>query len=176
MNFNAHHTKKEQFNMFRVCLILVMVLFATSTFAESSKLTVAEALSLLSALRNLDGHIVQTKLNGTDTAVVIPWEFGSGTLRLRLMSDLNILAGVEKSANDARLSIIKEISSTGISPNTPEADKFQIQYGEVLNAPAPGVADLSRIKASELRLDKNEIPITTLSALMPILDIDIPLK
>jgi hypothetical protein len=149
-----------------------------------TKITVAQALSLLSGLRTLDGHQVIVKQNGADAVVVQPWDFGSGLLRLKIANDISILAAVEKSAEDARVSIIKEIVKglppdkdgkppVGIVPGTPEFDDFQRQYTEVLNGPAAGTQDLARIKASELKLDKNELSVTALSALSPILDQDV---
>ena len=152
--------------------------------AQKPKITVAQALSLLAALRNLDGHVVAIKQGASDATVMIPWDFGSGLLRLKIANDISILSLNEKSAEDARQGVIKEIvkglpedkRAAGIQAGTPEFSVFQAQYGEALNAPAQGTQDLARIKASELKLDKNEIGGTTISGLMPILDIDVPLK
>jgi hypothetical protein len=163
----------------------------TASFAalgeDRPKLTVAQALSLLTALRNLDGHAVVIKQNGQDAIVVQPWDFGSGLLRLKISNDISILALSEKAAEDIRVAIIKEIVK-GMPPDkdgrppalipsgTAEYDAFQAQYNEMLSGPAQGTQDLARIKASELKLDRNEIPGTALSALAPIMDVDIPLK
>ena len=149
--------------------------------AEAPKLTVAQTLSLLTALRNLDGHQVVVKNNGQDVIMMQPWDFGSGLLRLKIANDITIAAAVEKGLDDARLAIMKEIlkdkpGTTSLQPDTPEMAEFVKQYGEAISAPAKGVQDLAHIKASELKLDKNEIPVTALSALQPILDIDVDLK
>lgn len=154
----------------------VAVVFAQ----EAPPITVAQTLSLLAALRNLDGHQVVVKNNGQDVVLMQPWDFGSGLLRLKIANDITIAASVEKGLDDARQSMIKEIlkdkpGATSLVPDTPEMSKFAQQYSEALGATA-AKQDYSRIKASELKLDKNEIPVTALSALQPILDMDINLK
>lgn len=146
-------------------------------------LTIAQAIPLASALRNLDGHMVVIKQNGADNIVMIPWDFGSGSLRLRIANNLTILASIEKSAEDTRQAIIKEIlkkaSAAGKEPvveikaGTPERDDFDRQFADMMAQPAPGGKDIAHIKASELKLDRNDIPVTALSAMSPILDMDV---
>lgn len=140
-------------------------------------LTIAQAIPLVSALRNLDGHLVVIKQNGADNIVMIPWDFGSGSLRLRIANNITILTSIEKTAEDTRQAIIKEIlkksGGTEIKPGTPERDDFDRQFAEMMALPAPGGRDVARIKASELRLDKNDIPVTAISAMAPILDMDV---
>ena len=143
---------------------------------ELSKITVREALSLAAALRNLDGHMVVTKQNGVEQTIMIPWEFSSGSLRLRIANDLAIAGAAETSLEKARQAIVKEIQKehggAEIKPGTPEYDLFLAQYSEALDQPAAGTQDLVKIKASELKLDHNEIAVTVLTALRPILEID----
>lgn len=156
------------------------VILSGSASAQKA-LTTADALSMLQALRNLDGRIVVVKQNGVDTPVTMPWEFGSGTLRLRIARNIAALAAIEKTVEDSRQSIVKEIlkgmpaskdgTPTSIMPGTPEFDNFQRQITDILNQLAQ--VDLTRIRASELKLDKNEIPATALTALAPILDDDV---
>jgi hypothetical protein len=150
------------------------ILFAALPMAAhaADKLKVQDVISLSAALRNLDGHMVVVK----DTTIMIPWDFGSGSLRLRIANNISILDAAARTVEESRQAIVKEIAKKGnlteIKPGTPEFDEFQKQYGEILASPAPGTQDLARIKASELRLDKNEIPVTVLSALKPIMDDD----
>ena len=165
--------------MKHLALIAAAIALAASPVrsAEPARITVREALALAQALRNLDGHMTVIKQNGSqDQTVMIPWEFGSGSLRLRIANDLTIVAAVEASLEKARQSIVKEIlknhDATEIKPGTPEYDQFMKQYAEILEQPAAGAIDLGRIKASELRLDKNEIGVTILQALKPIMDAD----
>ena len=139
-----------------------------------AKITVRQAISLAQALRNLDGHMTVIKQNGADQTIMIPWEFGSGSLRLRIANDLSIAAAVEASFETARKAVIKEIGGAATpNPGTPEYEALLKQMNDVLDQPAGGAQDLARIKASELKLDKNEIPITVLTALEPILDNDV---
>lgn len=155
------------------------ILFAAALIAPvaaGEKLKVQDVLQVSTALRNLDGHMVVVKQGTAENTVMIPWDFGSGSLRLRIANNISILDAAAKNVEDSRQAIIKEIMKKGnlteIKPGTPEFEDFQRQYADVLVQPAPGTQDLARIKASELRLDKNEIPPTVLSALKPIMDID----
>lgn len=161
-------------------LIAAGVALATSAFAQPAKspLKVIDALNMLAALRNLDGHTIVIKQNGQDTTIVQPWDFGSGSLRLKIARNVSALTAVEKSVEDTRQAIVKEImksmpaGTANIQQNTPEWETLQKQFADVLAQPA--AVDLVRIRASDLKLDKNEIPITTLVALTPILDDDAP--
>jgi hypothetical protein len=171
--------------MRRFFFTILSIALATPAFAADPAptpkiappvLTVAQAIPLSTALRNLDGHMVVIKQNGADNIVMIPWDFGSGSLRLRIANNLTILAAVEKSAEEGRQAIVREIlkkaGGTEIKPGTPEREDFDRQYLELMGQPAPGGKDLARIKASELKLDRNDIPVTALSAMAPLLDID----
>lgn len=159
-------------------IIALLMLFGGSVPAADKTLTVADALSMLQAFRNLDGRIVVVKQNGVDTPVQMPWEFGSGTLRLRIARNVTALAAIEKAVEESRQNIVKEIIKgmpvgkdgppTSVVPGTPEFDNFSKQIADMLKQPAQ--VTLSRIKVGELKLDKNEIPVTALSALEPILD------
>lgn len=159
-------------------LVLAFLMLIGPALAESKKpaLTNAEALSLLQALRTLDGRQVIVKQGTNESVVMQPWDFGSGTLRLRIARNITALAAVEKTVDEARQGVVKELlkTTTAIAPGTPADDSFRVQIGEILKEGAQ--VDLSRIKASELRLDKNEIPVTALSALTPILDDDVTPK
>lgn len=141
------------------------------------KLTVAQGLSLLAGLKNLDGHVVIVKQGGVETPVLVPWEFGSGSLRLKISGNISILAVTEKAHNDARQAMIKEVlkasGKSTLEPGSEDEREAQRQYDEILAGPVQGSDDLARIKASELKLDKNEISVTALSALGPILDMDV---
>jgi hypothetical protein len=151
--------------------------------AAGDKITVGQAFPLATALRNLDGHMVVVKQNGVDNTIMVPWDFGSGAFRLRIANNLAILDAVQKAVDDSRIAVVKEIikksanpTATEVKPGTPEFDELQRQYGEMMNQPANGTQDLSRIKASELKLDRNEIPVTVISALKPILEDDVSVK
>jgi hypothetical protein len=162
-------------------IALSAMMFASPSDAQDNKpLTVGDALNVLAALRNLDGHTIVVK----DAPLVQPWEFGSGALRLKIANDIIILGAVEKASEEARVVIVKEIlrslpadkdgnPAMSIPPGSAAFMAFQAQFQDAMNAPAAGTQDLARIKASELKLDKNEIPASTLVALKPILDIDV---
>jgi hypothetical protein len=158
--------------------ILLLAAFPVARAEEPKKITVGEAIALAQALRSLDGHIVVIKRNGQDDTVVSPWEFASGSLRLRIASDMAIADRIANAAEQGRQAMVKEIlQKAGVSelkPGAAETEDFLKQYQEVMDQPATGAQDFARIKASELKLDKNEIPVTVLNALAPILDRDVP--
>lgn len=163
--------------------ILFLAGLGPAIAGETGKITVQEAQQLSTALRNLDGHMVVVKQNGTDNVIMQPWEFGSGSLRLRIANDIAIVDHSMKLIEEARVGLVKEglkkvkartgEDATDMKPGTPEYDEFQKQYADLIAQPAPGTQDLARIKASELKLDKNEIPGTVLTSLGPILDNDV---
>jgi hypothetical protein len=132
---------------------------------ERGKITVRETLALAVALRNLDGRLVQATSNGQAGTLLVPWEFHSGSLRLRIANNLSIAEAVVATTERVRQKMAKDFGES-------EPAAFQQQWDQILNAPAAGTQDLARIKASELNLDKNEISVTVLAALKPILDTD----
>lgn len=158
--------------------ITAFVIAAASGADKPPAFSNAQALSMLQAHRVLDGRQVIVKQGDVDIIVPQSWDFGSGTLRMRVARNITALVAVEKTLDDARIGIVKEIITTrgvkAILPGSLELDEFQRLYGAVLADGAQ--VDLSRIKASELRLDKNELPVTALSALAPILDDDVTPK
>jgi uncharacterized protein YdbL (DUF1318 family) len=166
-----------------LCALLVFFCPQCEAAEKSQGITVDQAVQLATALRNFDGHLVVIKQNGAENTVMIPWEFGDGRLRLRVSNNLAILDAAIKSINAAQIAIFKEATQkaserTGktevdLPVGTPERIDYDRQNDELLKQPAPGTQDLSRIKASELKLDKNEIPVTVLTALKPILEDDV---
>lgn len=136
-----------------------------------SPMTVGEAIQVLGALRALDGQQVIVKQNGGDVVVAQPWKFSSATLRLAIADNIAILSKLETSTDKARVGIIREIANGGdrVSVGTKEFDEFQRQYDAMNAAPYGAAGALTRIDAKALNLDVNEIPVTTLSALWPIL-------
>jgi hypothetical protein len=143
----------------------------------AAKMTMQQAMDVLTGLRNLDGHMVITKENGgAEARVMIPWQFENGGLRLTIARNVALLVPVEKQLNDTRDQIIKEIlakmpagAKQEIQAGTPERTDFNKQFAELMKGPAVGV-DLYKIKIGDLKLDKNEIAPTAIAALLPILE------
>lgn len=171
---------------------LFLVLSITAALAGAAiaqnkpPLTNARALNLLVALRGLEGHVVIIKQNGADTQVQQPWDFGNALLRLRIKRNIQTLEPIEKVIKDTREAMVTEALSkmaekngnkpTTIEPGTPEFIAFLKQLEDILEKPVDGQVDLSRIRASELKLDKNEIGASVLTGLDPILDDDVTPK
>lgn len=156
----------------KTVIALSMYLACVGAFADNGVLTVRQSLQALQGLKGLDGRQVVVKMNGQDTAIMKHWDFGSGALRLAIANDLSILTQVEQTTEKARISLIKSIAKDGsltIEPNTREYAEFLRQWEQILDQPAPSTGAITKINVKELKLDVNEIPGTTLSALIPIL-------
>jgi hypothetical protein len=169
---------KSQIRSIAVAALVSTAMLALAPPASAAdNLPVKDALMLLTALRNLDGRPVVVEQNGQRGTVVQPWEFKSGLLRLKIAENIAALAVVERAVDEARMAIVRQVSKKfeleRIDPDTPAFAEFSKLYQEVLNAPTPGADGLSRIKASDLKLDQNEISVTVLAALKPILDMDV---
>jgi hypothetical protein len=164
-----------------VCAV-VIACGLTAAAAQEAKppMTVGDALQALGALRTLDGHQVVVKQNGQDVVVVQPWQFKSGALRLAIADDIAILTRLETSTDAARQNIVKEIlkdmppkadgAPPVVAPGSKEMENFVKQYNDLLAVPFAKAVTLTPIDAKALNLDVNEIPVTTLSALSPILN------
>jgi hypothetical protein len=157
--------------------LLIALLLTGPVSAADKPMTVGDVIALGPHLRSLDGRLVVVKQkDGVDGLVLTPWDFASGTLRLRIGRNLTAVMAVEREVEDARQAIVKEVQSglpagQEIANGTPEWDRFQKQMTELMKQPS--TVRLDHIKASELKLDKNEIPATTLSGLAPIMDDDV---
>lgn len=163
----------------RIAIISALIFSPVVAVAAPAgeKLSVRDAISLLVALRNLDGRaVVIEQPGGQKTTVVQPWEFKSGVVRLRIATNLALLSSVEKAADEARIGIVKQVrkkfNTEKIESDPAAFEEFSRLYEDVLKAPA-ATGDLARIKASDLKLDVNEISVTVLQALRPILDQDV---
>jgi len=163
-----------------IATVALACLSVQLAFAEDAKpkIIIRDALALQTALQALDGHQVIVKgPNGADAIVTLPWEFGDATLRLKIVNDLNIVVAAIKSAQQVQQALTKEATTkaevTELKDLKPEdVVVFNKQIEDLMTQPAAGTQDLARIKASELKLGKNEIPGSILSALSPILDLD----
>lgn len=155
-------------------LALAMLTVAPLAQAQSTeKISVRDSLSLLAALRNLDGKPTVVK----DQVIVQPWEFKSGVIRLRIANNIAILSAVEKLTEQARVAIVMQVRKKydieKIEAHPTALEEFSKLYDQVLSEPAAGTQDLARVKTSDLRLDVNEIGVTVLSAMTPILEQDV---
>lgn len=153
-------------------LVAAIALLAISTpVYAGDPITNRQAMDLLPGLAALDSHPVIIKQNGTDTAVNIPWDFSNATLRLAIANNIAILRPVARSMEEARNSIVAEILSkepagqTEIKKDSPAYFELVKQLDQILDKPAAGTENLTRIKFVELKLDKNEIPGTVLASI-----------
>jgi hypothetical protein len=164
-------------------LVAAALAVASSTVlaepATKAPLTTGQALELLTALRALDQpHDVVVKTGNGSAIARVPWEFGNARLRLRIKRNIQELEPIWKAVEQARTDTVQELQKN-LKPNddgkvptrvedSPAAmASFQKQINDLLVKPVDGPPNLSRISASDLKLDVNEIP---LAGLDPIFD------
>lgn len=165
--------------MIRPLIVALMMIATTAMAADKPALTNQQVLEMLVAHKSLDGRTI--------AGVLVPWEFKSANLRMRLVSNQERLEAVEKLIIASRAKIEAEVlvntapdkdgrKPTRVLDGTPEAVPFLKQFNELLEAPVVTPLDLARIKVSELKMDVNDIPPSVVKALRPILDDDVTPK
>ena len=141
-------------------------------------LTHIQAKAVLGALVSLDGspRIVQLG-NGNQQVVQKPYKL-SGKTRMAIARNIAILNDDRLALEKAHKGLIEEISGgeQSIDPTDKvKMNDFVSRYDELQNESNefPG---LTKIKASLLNIEDNEIPQTVLADLRPLLDDDIPVE
>ncbi len=158
--------------------ILGMVLVSRAHAAEAAvskegplvtpqKLTIAECQTILSGLTGLDGR---TELSRDGAAVTLAYKFENARLRVAIQQNIAALQAVQAEFSKGVQGVFKEIAGDApeIKPGTPEMVRYTKQVTDAQQLPCR--AELVRIKADDLKLDKNEIPGSVLGALDKILD------
>lgn len=143
---------------------------------KAPPLTNQQALTLLVALRSLDGHTVVVQGN----PILIPWEFKNGKLRNDIRRNQMMLEPIEAAVQKSQSDIIREVldkmvdkdgkKATKIEVGTPQHAEVQRQIEALLLSPVGSNVTLFRIKISDLKLDDNDIPVSVIRGLEPILD------
>ena len=152
-------------------ILMAIAPFVSAAFAsDPPKLSLRDAQALAVAIRSLDGHPIVVK----DQVVTVPYEFASGTTRAKLANDLSLLKLSETSIELTRQQIAKEVMTRHnvekIENGSAAFEDFLAQMTKALDQEAPGTQDLAHVNIADLKLDKNEIPISTLAGLRPILE------
>jgi hypothetical protein len=157
--------------MFRITRITFAALFvASSALADpvATKLTVGQAWQIINALHALDGHQEIIHDGDRQSVVTVPYKFGPG-FRWALATDWTALQPIAEAYQKAARAEAGELSPGGaIKDGSPEAKKFA-EADAMLQAKEQTVS-IVRLKLNEFALDKNDIPISALSALSPIID------
>lgn len=174
--------------------LLICGMAAPAMAAEPETPTVQQCSEILAGLLTLsDGYYGTDKdgkvITGQDgKAVKIPYKLGK--LRLPIATNITLLRGVLKDAEDARQALVRELipdlPDIGADPLNPVKEyrdymktekykKFMDAYTANMTAPPPGAKiTLARIKSEDLKVGDapadNPIPPITLSQLGPILE------
>ena len=135
--------------------------------APEPKLTNLDCQAILAGLNGLDGH---TEITKDGSAVNVTYKFESARLRLIIQQDLAALTTVQQDFTKGMQAVFREIA--GDSPLLKEGTSELARYNEQLlkAQQLPCNVKLTRIKAEDLKLDKNEIPGSVLGNLDKILD------
>lgn len=137
------------------------------------KMTVLDCLQILGGLNEIDSkrQVVINAGKPNEQVVELVYEFGNGRLRQDLARNIALLSIVQRDSEAARQKVFAEVAKGApeIKPGTPEATEYDRQMRELTGRPCP-IDGLIRIKASELKLDRNEIRAAPLAAIDKILD------
>lgn len=153
--------------IFSLLMVACDAVRSSARAAEPSKMTVGECLSVLAGLNGLDGKQELTK---DGAAITTPYQFGSAKLRLAIQQNIARLTDLQRGVTQVQQDIFREVAGTAteIKPNTAEFVRYQKMILDAQQAPCN--IELQRIKADDLKLDKNEIPGSVLGALDKILE------
>lgn len=150
----------------RIAFAIVCLAFPAFA-AETKPLTILDCQNILGGLTALDGH---TELSKDNAPVTVSYQFGSARFRLALQQNIAALNAMQQDFTKSMQGVFKEIAGEAaeIKPGTPEMARYTRQMNDAQALPC--AANLTRIKADDLKLDKNEIPGSVLGALDKILD------
>ncbi|CAN7375491.1 hypothetical protein LJR220_003347 [Bradyrhizobium sp. LjRoot220] len=167
------------------CLVALTFPAIAAEAPASEKATVLDCLTILNGLEEIDGKrtMIVNQGKANEQVVELPFEFGNGRLRQDLARNIGILGIVRRDQQAAAQKVLMEISKGKGEIRPPEQSasaedkaeylrqtlEYDRQMRELTARPCP-VDGLTRIKASELKLDRNEIRAGALSAVDRILD------
>jgi hypothetical protein len=150
-----------------------------------AKTTLFDCLTILVGLNEIDGkrQIIVNAGKPNEQVVETVYEFGNGRLRQDIARNISLLSIVQRDQQQAAQKVLMEISGgkgeLRPPPDSASADdkaeylrrtvEYDRQMKELTSRACP-IDGLTRIKASELKLDKNEIRAGALAAIDKILD------
>jgi hypothetical protein len=153
-------------------LFAIIVALALAPFLAAEPLTRkgSEILDLDRGLAGLDGafKVVTDPRTGKDEKVPVAYEF-TGKVRFAIARNLTAIKPAIEALAKAKQAIGEEIGGKGATDIKGDAAiaAFNKKWNEVLNEPV--TVDLQRLTESDLNLEKNQIPGTTINALAPII-------
>jgi hypothetical protein len=141
--------------------------------AAEAPATVLDCLTILQGLNEIDGKhpVIVNQGKPEEKVLDLPYEFGNGRLRGDIAHNIAVLTIVQRANGDAQQKIFADVAKGAdkILPGTPEGTEYDRQMRQLTSAPC-AIDGLTRIKASELKLDKNEIRAGALAAIDKIFD------
>jgi hypothetical protein len=131
------------------------------------KLDIAKMHAMNSALQALDGFDCVIRDGANDR--IVRRFYALGKARLDIARNLNVLKHELQSFDDARAALIREASAgkDSITEQDEGWPRFKAEYEKM--ARAEQEIELCELKADDLRLDQNDLPILALAALQDII-------
>lgn len=141
----------------------------TDRAEKPDALTVTQALTLLAALRALDGRA--TGAMGPNGPVLEPYDFKGGAIYFAIARNIATLNRVNESWEKTRNDLVrKHFSGKPAAECPPESmEAFQKDAAGGLAEVAVKMSDISTIKFDDLNLDQSKIPASVLAVLLPII-------
>jgi hypothetical protein len=151
--------------------IVVLAASAVCASADPVKIKGSDLLELGRGLGDLDGcfKVVTDPRTGKDEKVAIAYEF-TGKVRFAIARNLTAVKPALEALAKAKQAIGEEVAGKGVTEikgDSPALAAFNRKWAEVLNEPI--TVDLAKLTESDLNLDRNGIPGTTLTALQPVI-------
>lgn len=137
--------------------------------SEPEGLSITDCLTILNGLNAMDMHQVIINAGKANEAVAnMPYEFNNGALRGDIADNIAVLSNIQRVQQEAQQKIFYDVAKGDleIKPGTEKAVEYDRQLRELTGRPC--MAQLKKIKTSDLKLDKNEIPSSILAAISKI--------
>lgn len=136
-------------------------------------LKIKDITSLYGALSSLDGEqkVVEGAEGALSKIVIVPYKFG-GKARWAIVKNLGILKRYVDDFGKSRDALINELSSgAGLIQEDDHQTIAKLNQGltEILETEQE-VSGLLKLSEDSLNLDQNQIPVTTLLVLTPLLE------
>lgn len=125
-----------------------------------------DALNCLAALSALDGRRRVVKDGGEEKIVFEPYTF-TGATRMAIARNIASLQAEQKSYEEARNGLIKQMSGGGDTVPSDKVTEFTQEVEKLLYSDS---ISLKSISESDLNLTVNPIPSSVIAALLPIIE------
>lgn len=119
------------------------------------------------ALKSFDRYEKSIKVaGGTEAMVKVPYDLNPAT-RFAMAKNMAVLSAVMDNLNEARNSLVKQLSDDGLEVPKEKLAQFNSQLNDLLDSVEE--VDLALISWSDLKPEANPIPPSVAADMMPLL-------